>query len=153
MTSYRNKLIAIGNVMMADDGIGVWVAKELKDYLIEKNVELIIGETDVEYCIDSLKDGDKVIILDAAFTGGEIGRVSTHTLDELCYRGIGLTQHKNNLLEAIKLYRRDIKGILIEIEIAEVFLGYGISETMKILFSEVVEDTKRSIGSHIGGGK
>ncbi|WP_426349014.1 hydrogenase maturation protease [Alloiococcus sp. CFN-8] len=153
MACYRNKVVAIGNIMMADDGIGVWVAKALKNYLIERDVELIIGETDVEYCLDSLEDGDKVIILDAAFTGGEIGRVSTHSLDELGYRGIGLTQHKHNLVEAIKLYRRDIKGILIEIEIADVSFGLGISETMKVLFSEVVEETKRSIESHIGGGK
>ena len=153
MTSYRNKLIAIGNVMMADDGIGVWVAKELRDYLMEMDIELIIGETDVEYCLDSLNDGDKVIILDAAYKGGNPGSITVHSLEKLCCRGASLTQHQPSLLNAIELYRRNIKGILIEIEIAEVFLSYGISETMKILFSEVVEDTKRSIGSHIGGGK
>ncbi len=146
------KVIAIGNEMMKDDGVGISVAKELKDYFRPRDIEIIIGETDVDYCLDCIEDNDDLIILDASFEEGDPGRVNVNSLENLCTcHRAGITQHQPSLLEAIRVYKKGVQGILIAIEIAEIAIGLGLSERMNRLLPQVVEDVKKSIEVYIGG--
>ena len=145
------KVIAIGNEMMTDDGIGICVAKELEDYMKSWNIELIIGETDVEYCLDYIGDGDDLIILDAAFQEDSPGTICTYPLEELFLHRAVITQHQPSLLDAIRLYKMGVKGILITIEIAELSFGLGLSERMKGLLPQIVVEVRNLIDEYIGG--
>ena len=145
------KVIAIGNEMMRDDGIGISVAKELEDYLKSRDIELIIGETDVEYCLDYIEDGDDLIILDAAFEEDTPGTINVYSLVKLFFQRAVITQHQPSLLEAIRVYKMGVKGILITIEITEISFGLGISEGMKGMLPHIVEEVRKSIDDYIGG--
>ena len=145
------KVVAIGNEMMRDDGIGICVAKELVDYLKSRDIELTIGETDVEYCLDYIEDGDDLIILDAAFEEDAPGTIHVYFLEKLFFQRAVITQHQPSLLEAIRVYKMGVKGILITIEITEISFGLGISEKMKSMLPQIVEEVRKSIDDYIGG--
>ena len=145
------KVVAIGNEMMRDDGIGICVAKELKNYLKIRDIELIIGETDVEYCLDNIEDGDDLIILDAAFEEDAPGTINLYSIEKLLFNRSIITQHQPSFLEAIRVYKMGVTGILITIEIAEISFGLGISEKMKSMLPQIVEEVRKSIDDYIGG--
>ncbi|MGM9973024.1 MAG: hydrogenase maturation protease [Clostridiaceae bacterium] len=145
------KVIAIGNEMMRDDGVGISVAKGLEDYLKTRDIELIIGETDVEYCLDNIEDEDDLIILDAAFEEDAPGTINLYSLVKLLFNRTIITQHQPSLLEAIRVYKMGVKGILITIEVAEISFGLGISERMKGMLPQIVEEIRKLIDDYIGG--
>ncbi len=40
---------------MGDDGISIKIAKNIEGFLKENHIDLIIGETDFEYCLSRIK--------------------------------------------------------------------------------------------------
>ena len=58
------KVIAMGNTLMKDDAIGIEVAKEIEEKLLEKGIEVIYGETDVQYSISNVQEDDYIFILE-----------------------------------------------------------------------------------------
>jgi len=57
-------VIGIGNILMQDDGIGVIVVNAIKNELHNYDIMAIIGETDVQYCLDNITQDDSLIIID-----------------------------------------------------------------------------------------
>lgn len=43
-------VIGIGSRIMKDDGIGVYLAEDLKKQITSPNIEFLIGECDFDYC-------------------------------------------------------------------------------------------------------
>jgi len=63
------KVIAVGNDLYGDDGVGNAVLDVLEKMSEMKEVELIDGATDALGLIDYFSDTDHVIIVDAAQMG------------------------------------------------------------------------------------
>ena len=59
------KIIGIGNILMGDDGIGVKVVDVLEKKMKNMGIEFIKAETDVDYALDNIKDGDFLFIIDS----------------------------------------------------------------------------------------
>ncbi|MBB6218612.1 hydrogenase maturation protease [Anaerosolibacter carboniphilus] len=148
----RRKLIAIGNRMMKDDGVAIHIAQHLKDYLYVQDIQLIIGETDVDYCIGQIDDGDDLIILDAAYGEGTPGSIHVHPLenmnlsDKLCF-----TQHQPSLVEGLRIYKKSVKGVFIGIEVAEISFGLELSQTIDVLLQHICENVKKCIETYVRG--
>ena len=75
-------VIGIGCLLMKDDGIGIRVAEIMKGELVKEDIETIIAETDFEYGLYAVQDGDFVIILDAIATGKKPGRITALPLEK-----------------------------------------------------------------------
>lgn len=148
----RKKLIAIGNQMMKDDGIGIRVAENLAEYLYEQNITVIIGETDVDFCLSQIEDGDFLIILDAAYFDtipGNIHVISLENIDR--YLPCCVSQHQPNLLRWLMLHRKSVTGFFIGIEVVEVGFGWELSEPLQELLPKIGEEVKRRIHRCLGG--
>ena len=140
------KVVAIGNRMMGDDAIGIEVADNLQGFFLQIGFEVIIGETDVEYCLNYIDTGDFLIILDACFSGLEPGSISIMPIEELGKsRRRWSTQHEPNLLQWLHMYRIEVKGVLIAIEVCKVELSWGLSELMKRNLPLICERIKDEI--------
>jgi hydrogenase maturation protease len=125
------KVIALGNVLMKDDGVAIDVARKIEKELSEKNIEVILGETDAQYCISKIKEEDYIFVIDAACyekAPGEITCISLY--DFVSNRKEGF-QHSYSFLDLIKLYYPNIKGKIYGIEVAEVGFGLGLSCTLQ----------------------
>ncbi|WP_026889006.1 hydrogenase maturation protease [Clostridium beijerinckii] len=125
------KVIAIGNVLMRDDGIGIEVAKKIESKLLEKNIKLIYGETDVQYSIASVKEDDYIFILDAACYGKSPGEITRLKLDDFVSKKKGYSQHSYNFLDLLKLFYPNAKGQIYGIEVNDVEIGFGLSEELQ----------------------
>lgn len=77
------KVIAVGNDLYGDDGVGNAVLNALKQIPEMKDVELIDGATDALGLIDHFSGANHVIIVDAAQMGEEPGTVKVFSKEEV----------------------------------------------------------------------
>ena len=145
-----NILIAgIGNIYRRDDGIGILVARAIKDRINTKSgISVDIVEmNDPSLLIDILQSYDKAIIIDAVM-GNSMDRIGTiHTLS---YRDIidnsgdeiVTSTHTIDLRELVMLigmiYNDDKDLILIGIEGHDFGMGEGLSPELKYRIDGIV---------------
>lgn len=146
------KIIAIGNPIMMDDGIGISVVKELEEWITENEIEIIIGETDMDYCMDYIGDGDFIIIIDATNLGYEPCHVTTCPIRELDddYRS-GYSQHEMSILKGLTLYGKKVEGYFIGIEIGKIEYGCELSDILQRGFMCICDNVKEEIEKILRG--
>ena len=125
------KVIAIGNSLMEDDGIGIVVLEKLRETLMKNNIEVIIGETDFQYCLSLIEDGDFVFFIDAVYYNKNPGELTVKPLEEYEYKKKYYSQHSYNIVELIKLYYKAVKGYIIGIEIGRISFKFGLSKELE----------------------
>lgn len=125
------KIIAIGNKIMQDDGIAIWVMEILKESYYKKGIEVIFGETDISYCLHKIEPEDFLIIIDATNFGIKPGTVTVINLDEFNhYHPYQINSlHDLNLPVVLQMYNFSLRGFIIGIEISKIdFANYLTSE-------------------------
>ena len=125
------KVIAIGNILMRDDGIAIEVTKEIEETLLEKGIEVIYGETNLQYSISNIEEEDYIIILDGSCYGKIPGEITSFSLNTFIPNKKEYSQHSYSFLNLLKLYYPNIKGEVYGIKVGEVEFGIGLSSLMK----------------------
>lgn len=133
----RPKVIAIGNDLYGDDGVGNAVLNVLEQIPEMKDVELIDGATDALGLIDHFSGTDHVIIVDAAQMGEDPGTVKVFgkeevklkiKMDNLSVHGISLAetfeiaQAVDSLPKKITIIGIEPKNIGISQELSDVVM-------------------------------
>lgn len=140
------KAVGIGNRLMMDDGIAIAVLENIRNKLEPMGIEVIIGETDFQFCFHQLKEDDFVIILDAEYSGAEAGSIHLCELQEaVASYGKTDSQHDMSIFDLMRLYSRPLKGYLIGIEAAEAGFGCELSEALKGRFNVICIEVERII--------
>jgi len=135
------KLIAMGNVLMKDDGIGIEVAKELEEELTQKGIEVIYGETDFEYCIAKIRANDFLFVLDGAVLGGNPGTVTVRSLNSFQSNNKReYMQHSYSFLDLLKIYYPYVGGKVIAIQIKEITYGFGLTDLLQKKRRDISKD-------------
>lgn len=100
------QVLGCGNLLIGDDGFGVHVLKELEKRGLPNNVELIDAGTGGLDILNLIEDADKVIIIDAVKSGGEIGSVYRFTEKDLPPPNMSLLSlHDLGLADVLKTGR------------------------------------------------
>ncbi|MBN3348340.1 hydrogenase maturation protease [Clostridium botulinum] len=131
------KVIAIGNILMGDDGISIKIAKNIEGFLKENHIDLIIGETDFEYCLSRIKKEDFLFILDAGYYGKKIGDITILPLDTYTSHKNGYTQHSYSFIDLVKFYYNEIKGYILAIEVSNIDYTLEISKELKVNMNKI----------------
>jgi hydrogenase maturation protease len=139
------KLIALGNVLMGDDGIAVAVAGILEQDLNRLGFEVIYGETDIGYCITKIKDGDFLIILDASLSGKRPGEITILPYNTASKEGTIRTQHGLRFTDLLDLYFPAAERVILTIEAAKVSLNYQLSRILSDKINIIAEETLQVI--------
>ncbi|MDW8803106.1 hydrogenase maturation protease [Clostridium sp. A1-XYC3] len=139
------KVIAIGNTLMEDDGIAIAVIENIRAGLEEKNVEVIVGETDFNYCISMINDEDLLLIIDAASYGGTAGEINTYDIGRYNSFKKGYTQHSYHLIDLLHLYFTNLKGFVIGIQINSVSFKLGLSKVLESKLKNVSIEVEETI--------
>ena len=81
MTNNRVKILVLGlgNVLMADEGIGVHVVRALEKHTLPAGVECLDGGTGGFILLEPMQNADCVILIDAADDGNPPGTVTRTT--------------------------------------------------------------------------
>lgn len=140
------KLIAIGSRIMGDDGAAIAAAEELYEELVAEGVQVIIGETDVGYCLSCIKEGDIIIILDASISERPWGTVWQLPLCKALNNcNQNQFQHDADLLNILKMKKLHLSGLLICIEAADICQGWGLSQAMESQMPRMCLEIKNMI--------
>lgn len=132
------KVIAVGNRMMGDDGIALYAAEYLSNMLVELGIEVIVGETDIDYCISLIEEKDELIIIDASCRGGELGSIFQMPLGEaLDIASPNSWQHDRDIIRELKIRGFKVSGLLLCIETADIAFRWGLSSQLQQLLPEL----------------
>jgi hydrogenase maturation protease len=75
----KTLVLGLGNVLMGDEGIGVYAVRELEKHNLPPDIECLDGGTGGFTLLEPLEDAGRIIIIDAASDGNPIGTVTRTT--------------------------------------------------------------------------
>lgn len=99
-------VVGMGNLLMADDGIGVHVVHQLQQKQFE-NVELIDAGTAVIHTADCLRGARHIIVVDALEAGEEPGTIYLMSGEEVFENDYSLSVHSLGLKSALRFLAPD----------------------------------------------
>jgi len=151
-------VLGIGNRLMMDDGIGIYVVENLKKKNGIPAVSYVVGETDVYYCLAAVKDAGFLIVIDAADSGNKPGQVTVHPvspgtgwhgtgLSGTGLSGTGLSAHNLHFLDLVNHFHKDLKGILVGVQPFEIGFNLGLSRDLNNLLPEITTKIEKIISS------
>lgn len=98
----KTLILGVGNVLLADDGVGIHLIRKLQQMDLPKYVEVIDGGTQGFELINYFQGKKKIIIVDALKTDAEPGSVYRFTPED-----INLKRH-----EAFSAHQSDLSELL-----------------------------------------
>ncbi|MBX4264199.1 hydrogenase maturation protease [Clostridium estertheticum] len=133
-------------MLMMDDGVALLILDKIKKRLEDKGIETIIGETDVEFCFSLLNELDVFYIMDSTYYGNVPGTVTFKSLDDIKkFKDNSRSIHSLGLIDLINMYRMDIKGYFIGIEISNIDINLGLSNILQGRVEDVSQKVIRFI--------
>jgi len=134
------KIIAIGNSLMGDDGIALKVIDFIEEDVkqLDLGIKCIKAETDFDFALDNIEDGDYLFILDGTLLGidcGQITKISFGEVDK--YPKNSLSIHNMNLLSLIEHFKIEVGGFILGIEVRQVGFNLDISKEIMVIFEEI----------------
>ncbi|PLR95064.1 hydrogenase maturation protease [Bacillus sp. T33-2] len=139
-------VLGIGNQLMMDDGIGIYLVEELKKRECTSNISYLVGESDIDYCIEQIEGASFVIILDAVISGKEPGDISNYPLANLHqHERLDISPHNLHLFHVLANEKDKIKGFLIGVEPYEIRFHIGLSQTLHQKWDLLIDNVKVAI--------
>ncbi|OAS85614.1 MULTISPECIES: hydrogenase maturation protease [Metabacillus] len=143
-------VLGIGNILMMDDGIGIDLIEQLSKLNRTPHVSFLIGESDIDYCMDQIMNATFVIIVDAVFSGNEPGELTVYPLANLHeYQTLDISAHNFHLFQSLYQQKESIKGYLIGVEPYEIRFHIGLSKTLREKWKTILQDVSQTIDSLI----
>ncbi len=78
-SEFKTLVLGLGNVIMGDEGVGVHVVRTLEKRKLPADVECLDGGTGGFILLENLQSANRVVMIDAAADGNEIGTVTRTT--------------------------------------------------------------------------
>lgn len=142
----RATVLGIGNRLLGDDGVGIYIVEELMLHNQNKELEFVVGETDVDFCMDILTKSNSFIIVDAMILGKKPGEVSLFLWSrEAISKTLDLSQHNAHLLDLLGQNVNIPIGFIIGIEPYELTFQARLSSVLEWMFPLIIEKTKACI--------
>ncbi len=136
-------VLGIGNRLMTDDGIGIHIVEELQKTNTNTNIQYVVGETDVYFCLDQIENALMTIIIDAAYLNKEPGSISIVSLEKVSENPVyPISVHDTHLLDLVKKSGQYVKGLLIGIEPYEIDFGTSLSWVLESKFIRICKEVK-----------
>jgi hydrogenase maturation protease len=136
------KIIGVGNILMCDDGIAMKIIDGIEEKLMKLGLELecVKAETDLDYALDCIDNGDIVIIIDSTNFGKECGELTVLPLDKgKLYDNNRFFMHNMSLISSINKAELDIDGLIIGIEVDKICFDLELSEKLKNKFEDIAK--------------
>jgi hydrogenase maturation protease len=75
----KTLVLGLGNILMGDEGIGVYTVRALEQHKLPPDVECLDGGTGGFTLLEPLENADRIILIDAAADGNSVGTVTRTT--------------------------------------------------------------------------
>lgn len=139
-------VLGIGNRLMMDDGIGIYLVEQLDKLNRTPHISFVIGESDINYCIEQITEATFVIVVDAVFSGNKPGELTVYRLADLHEdQTLDISPHSFHLFQLLYQQKESIKGYLIGVEPYEIRFHIGLSRTLKGKWNTTLQSVSKTI--------
>lgn len=147
------KCIAIGNRIMGDDSIGIRVLEELVEKLEKEKVEVIFGETDIDYTLSKIDENDMIFIIDSTYFDIVPGTVTFTPIEKAIKQQHHqiYSQHQPSVINLLNTYNKSVTGYIVGIEIEEIHFSLDLSKRLSKQFMSICEEIYKFIYQTIRG--
>lgn len=149
MADKKIAVIGIGNILLRDDGIGVYIVNELEKENLPDIVTLVDGGTAILDLYHYFIENDSIIVVDTLKGGHEPGTIYRITPEQL---GGYLQNHASlhdvqvlDILRGVQLMGRNPEVIIIGIEPFEIFYDMELSPGIQAQIPKLMEIVKNEI--------
>ena len=137
-------VLGVGNILLRDEGVGVRVVEALQQVTLPDDVEALDGGTASMALLDTLRDRDKVIIIDAVKGNHEPGTLYRFTPGDISvHREIITSLHQLGVLDALThveyLGHAPQSVVFYGIEPEELGWGLELTPKVKSIIPRVIE--------------
>ena len=137
-------ILGLGNILLRDEGVGVWIAEELAKRNLPENVEIIDGGTAGLDILSSMKDVDKLIIIDALQGDEKPGTVyRLHPEDLPVPSDSYVSVHQMNIVEGLNIAQKTgnapQEAVIIGVEPEDMDWGLGVTSNIQQKFPEIID--------------
>jgi hydrogenase maturation protease len=150
----RTLIVGLGNLLLQDDGIGIYITEQLENSSKSNYTDFIICDTDILKLMTRYKDQERIIIIDAVNSDLPPGSVITLREKGLfSFNAFARSAHQMSVLEALKLMKITVPGFeqtemfFIGLQVEDTILNREISQTVMEsagvvikLVNEIMED-------------
>ncbi len=145
-------VVGVGNLLMADEGIGVHAAQGLQRLSWPPQVHIMECGTNLMAIAPHLQGVRKLIIVDAVRTGGRAGTIYRFTYEEIERAPAGLRfAHQVNLLSSLRLLRAAEQGfasteiVLLGVEPKVIQPSLRLSAEVKAALPALIEAVRAEV--------
>ncbi|MBN2602141.1 MAG: hydrogenase maturation protease [Candidatus Marinimicrobia bacterium] len=137
----KRLILGLGNELLTDDGIGIYIAEQLKSEIHEAD---IICSADSGFgLLDHMIDYEQVILIDSIITGKiDIGEVHCFSSADFT-RHIPFSIHSTDIISILEYSRKC--GFLVPDRIEFLAVEIEDNQTFKESFSDSIENQKEQI--------
>ncbi len=138
-------VVGVGNILMMDEGIGVYALRELEKKQLPENVTLTDAGTDIFKIMSLDNEYHTVIIIDAIRRNEAPGSIYKFSIDEIKVDADDKNAHRISIVEALKLIKfsvgnyKNCQMILMGIEPEKIEFGVGLTETVQAKIDTLTE--------------
>ena len=140
---HKIKIIGVGNEDRHDDGIGLVIARRMKE-MVPPEITVILARREAIELMDAWKNVKRVIMVDAVHGAGKVGKVYRFSAnkDPLPCKFSNYSTHTFSLDQVIEL-ARNLDGlppefIIFGIQGKDFQVGRGISKELDVSIKQVV---------------
>ena len=139
-------MLGIGNALLKDEGIGIHLIRSLKDLPGLESVDLVDGGTSPE-AVDLVRDADRLIVIDAAYGGGEPGSIYCLTPEQIKSQKPSSVHEFNvlNMLWNLCIMGENPNITIIGIEPKEIDWGLDLSPELEERLPRITEFVLKTV--------
>lgn len=156
---YKVLVLGIGNIILSDDGFGIYAAQELnkKEVLPSNVLVLDIGTAAASYLYE-ISNCSNIIIIDALCAGNPPGTIYQMTDTDITYMPVKLAEtHELSIISVIHQARMltglPTKVIIYGVEPYTLEIGYKLSPIVEMAVSKVIKLIEESIETLLSDSK
>lgn len=144
------KAIGIGNILMGDDGIGIKVVDALDEKLRNIGVECIKAETDVDYALDNIENGDFLFIIDSTSEKiAKYGEIMEISLQQAINNKSSFSIHSMSLISSIRSSNLKVNGVILAIKAASIEFDLELSMELNNKFCAICNEVYKLVEKNV----
>jgi len=137
-------ILGVGNELLSDEGVGVYVIKELKKIDLPPEIDIIEGGTEGFGLINIITETDYLIVIDSIKGGSEPGTIYRFNINDApnCPDIFKTSVHQIGILEVINLSQligKTPETVVIGIEPEKITTSMELSQKIREKIPKVID--------------
>lgn len=136
-------VLALGNELLADEGVGIHAARQLRNIPLPQQVKIVLAGTAILEVITDIEHAENIIILDAMKGGEAPGTVYRAPFEDCSSSPCIASMHGFDIFRAMALAEKKILPtvLILGVEPAQINWSMELSEVVKKSLPHLIDAT------------